>query len=224
MQKRYHVTLEGLNPLLMHRDNLAYSEKIGAWQKAPENKGASVAGDDRSPPWTWIGYLYHDGTHIGVDADNIMTMLREGGAKVVKKGRETYKKNTQSGILSEQSLWKIDVGNGEIPLQPFRELIGELDFAQHLLTAEKYGIELLIKRARIGQAKHIRVRPYFRGWSLSGSLTVLDEELSGITKKVLSTILKQAGALCGLCDWRPSSPKSPGTFGTFRPIIKAIRG
>jgi len=63
--EQYQVTLKGLTPLLMHSDNLAFSERVTAWQKAPENKANSKAGDDRSPAWTWIGYLYHDGKHVG---------------------------------------------------------------------------------------------------------------------------------------------------------------
>ena len=77
--EQYQVTLKGLTPLLMHSDNLAFSERVQAWQKAPENKANSKAGDDRSPAWTWIGYLYHDGKHVGIPADNLMTMLREAG-------------------------------------------------------------------------------------------------------------------------------------------------
>ena len=96
---QYKITLEGLTPLLMHNDNLNFSEKVKEWQTAPENKALSVAGDDRSPAWSWIGYLYHDGKTVGVNSDNIMTMLREGGSKVkTGKGKETYKKQTQSRI------------------------------------------------------------------------------------------------------------------------------
>lgn len=55
-----------------------------------------------------------------------------------------------------------------------------------------------------------------------GSLTVLDEELTGITQDILTTILNQAGALCGLGDWRPSSPIACGTFGKFAPTIQKV--
>ena len=90
--KQYKVTLNGLTPLLMHNDNLSFSEKLTQWRKAPENKELSRVADDRSPAWTWIGYLYHDGKNIGINSDNIMTMLREGGSKVINRGKETYKK------------------------------------------------------------------------------------------------------------------------------------
>jgi hypothetical protein len=219
--EQYQITLEGLTPLLMHNDNLAFNEKIQAWQKDPENKANSVAGDDRSPAWTWIGYLYHDGKNLGVSSDNIMTMLREGGSKIIAKGKETYKKQTQSGLMLDQQQFDILVNGNTIPISDIRPLIGEMDFSKHVETAEALGFELLVKRAKIVKAKHVRVRPLFRAWALSGSLTVLDSELTGLTEEVLRKVLNQAGALCGLCDWRPSSRMS-GTFGKFMPIVKRI--
>lgn len=220
--KQYQIILEGLSPLLMHNDNLAFTEKIQAWRRDPANKEHSVSGDDRTPPWTWIGYTYHDGHNIGIAADNIMTMLREGGSKVLSgKGKETYKKQTQSGIMLDQQQFEITINDNPIKVKDIKHLIGDLDFNHHLDTAESKGFELLVKRAKIGRAKHVRVRPMFREWIATGSLTILDEELSGLSQSILQTILNQAGALCGLCDWRPSSPSS-GTFGRFKPHIKLI--
>ncbi|MCX7934978.1 MAG: hypothetical protein N3A66_06935, partial [Planctomycetota bacterium] len=63
--KQYRVRLTGLSPLLMHQDNLAFSEKVKQWQRDPANRELSMPGDDRSPAWTWLGYVYHDGRHIG---------------------------------------------------------------------------------------------------------------------------------------------------------------
>jgi len=221
--KQYNITLEGLSPLLMHNDNLAFNEKIKAWQKDPENKAHTIAGDDRTPPWTWIGYLYHDGKHIGMAGDNIMTMLREGGVKVkTGNGKETYKKQTQSGIILDQQQFQLFANGGQpVAIDKIKPLIGNLKFSDHIEVAESLGFELLIKRAKVGRSKHIRVRPLFREWVLQGSLTVLDPELTGLTKETLTTIFNQAGALCGIGDWRPSSPSS-GVFGKFKPEIVPV--
>ena len=215
---RYTVTLKGLTPLLMHADNLAFSEKVKAWQKDPQNKELSHAGDDRCPAWVWLGYLYHDTQHVGLPADNLMTMLREGGSKVINRGKETYKKQTQAGIVIDAQQWALEVPN-KITVKPFNDLFKTNDFLVHLTAAESAGFELLVKRAKIGAAKHVRVRPLFRTWSATGTLTVIDSELSGITKPVLQKILDVAGSLCGLGDWRPSSPKSSGTFGRFEAVL-----
>lgn len=222
---RYMVTLTGLTPLIMHADNIQFSEKISAWQKDPANKELSVAGDDRSPAWTWLGYVYHDGKVLGMPSDNLMTMLREGGCKVKVRGQETYKKQTQAGIVIDSMRWDLTLGDKgtTVPISPFNALIGNNDFNAHLEMAEKYGFELFVKRAKIGTSKHVRVRPLFRNWTIKGSLTVLDEDQSGLTKEIMTVILKQAGALVGLGDWRPSSAKSSGSYGKFSPEIKKMK-
>ena len=222
--QRYQVTLEGVTPLLMHSDNLAFGEKLSAWRKDPVNREASAAGDDRSPPWTWLGYAYHDSKVLGLPSDNLMTMLREGGAKVkTGKGAETYKKQTQSGILIDAQQWDLLVGGKPVDYKSlFNALNGETDFAAHLAATEKLGFELLVKRAKVGQAKHVRVRPLFRDWTAMGTLTVLDEQQSGLTKELLGTILNQSGALVGLGDWRPSSPRASGSYGKFSATLKKM--
>ena len=55
MATRYSVTLVGETPLLMHQDNLAWEDAMMQWRKDPANKKVSVAGDDRSPAFRWIG-------------------------------------------------------------------------------------------------------------------------------------------------------------------------
>ena len=101
--RRYSVTITGKSPLLMHWDNITWAEAIKRWREVPENKEYKVAGDDRSPPWTWIGALYHDGTSIAMPSDNLMRVCMEGGAPsvLVPGGRsgKTFKAQTQSGML-----------------------------------------------------------------------------------------------------------------------------
>lgn len=219
--KRYSIVITGETPLIMHQDNISFSEKVTAWAKDPANKGNSVAGDDRTPAWTWIGYTYHDGKELGMPSDNLMTMLREGGAKLNKKGKETFKKQTQSGIMLDQQQFQLLIGGKPVPVASLRDLIGNNTFTDHIDAAEKLGFELLVKRAAVGRAKHVRVRPMFRDWTLVGSLTVLDEEMSGLTKPIIEQILTLSGAMCGLGDWRPSSGSS-GTFGRFTATVKEM--
>ena len=220
--KSYRVTLTGVTPLLMHRDNLTFSEQIKEWQKLPENEELSQNGDDRSPAWTWIGCLYHENGFIGLDSDNIMTMLREGGTKVrTGKKQETYKRQTQSGLIVNDICSDFFVNGKKIPTDEIFNLIGENDFARHLKVVEDLGFELLVKRARIGRAKHVRVRPMFRNWSSVVMISVVDEDVSGIKQEVLKKIIDTAGGQCGLCDWRPSS-STPGSFGKFSAEIEAI--
>lgn len=219
---QYNVTINGLSPLLMHQDNIIWSEKVKRWTKDPANKSNSTAGDDRTPSWTWLGYIYHDGRNVGVPSDNLMTMLREGGAKVkvANSSKETYKKHTQAGIIIDAQQWDLLIDGHSVPIDKIAALVNEPEFIRHVEVIEEHGFELLVKRAKVGQSKHVRVRPFFRNWQLTGSLTVLDPERTGLTKGVLQMVLDQAGALCGLGDWRPSSPQSSGRFGRFEAFIQ----
>jgi hypothetical protein len=220
--ERYTITLTGISDLLMHADSLPGRAIVKAWQKDPENKALSVAGDDRSPAWTWMTYLYRDSGCIEIPSDNLMTMFREGGAKVPTGNRGgSFKSQSQSGILVDQSAWPLVLANGRminyaVDLAYLAEVT---DYAEHEAAAKLLGFELFAKPAKMGQAKHVRVRARFAaGWQVSGTVTVTDP---AITPEVLTSILEFAGKYCGLCDWRPSS-KTPGIFGRFESRIEKL--
>ena len=219
--ERYQVTLTGATPLLMHRDNIKWGERCNKWQKDPANKKSSIAGDDRSPAWTWIGYLYEENRkRVVIDSDNLMSMLRDGGTKTpAPRGKGSMKAATQSGILVNEIGWPLLVNGKEIPFAPILSLADELDFEKHEGAAADLGFELFVKRARIGQAKHVRVRPRFENWTASGTITVSDPML---TEEMLRTIFSFAGRYAGIGDWRPGSPSKPGQFGTFTAEIMRI--
>ena len=220
--RTYRVTLTGASPLLMHGCNIKAGEEVRRWSKDPMNKKVSVAGDDRSPGWTWIGYCYHDGKQLTIDADNLMTMLRDGGSKCpAVTGKGSMKRQTQSGIMVNEIGWPLLVNGAPIPWAPIEALKTCDDFEEHESAVEKMGFTLFCKRATVGMAKHVRVRPRFNEWAATGTLTVLDEQ---ITTDMLKMILKHAGFYCGLCDWRPGSPKCPGQFGRFEAEVDAVKG
>lgn len=205
--------------MLLHHDNLDFGERVKAWQKDPANRNKSVAGDDRSPAWTWIGCLYHDADKLVIPADNLMTVIREGAKRVSTGKRGTFKSQSQSGILINEESWPLFVNGKTVAWNEVTTLGAEESFDKHQKFAIAHGFELFVKRAKIGQAKHVRVRPRFQNWSCTGSVTILDD---AITKPLLQTILDQAGRFAGLGDWRPSSPKSPGPFGTFTATVEEM--
>lgn len=220
--KRYGIRLVGVSPLIMHKDNFQFTELINKWRSDPENKKISTAGDDRSPAWTWIGYLYSDQGVIGISSDNIMTMLREAGAKLYTgKGKETFKRQTQYGLVVDQMQLPLLINGKEISTDWVDKLVGEKDFSKHEKAVEEHGFELFAKRAVVGHAKHVRVRPRFQQWEATGTVTVFDEEESGLTQEVLTKILTIGGLRCGLCDWRPSSG-SAGSYGKFEVEVSLL--
>ena len=133
------------------------------------------------------------------------------------KGNKTFKAQTQSGILYDEPYWPLTISGKEVLVKDLMKLNKQKDFDIHKKVAEDHGFRLLVKRAKIGTRKHVRVRPEFQNWMIRGTLTITDEQ---ITKKVLQEFFDMAGKYKGLGDWRPSSPKAPGSFGMFTAEVK----
>jgi hypothetical protein len=127
---------------------------------------------------------------------------------------------TQSGIMVDEIGWPLLVGGKPVSWEAIKALADEDSFDAHVQAVEKMGFSLFAKRARVGTSKHVRVRPRFDEWACTGTLTVLDDQ---ITTGVLETILRHAGFYVGLCDWRPGSPGAPGQFGRFSVEVKEVK-
>lgn len=211
-EQRYEFTLTGLAPMIMHWDNIEWADQMADERSRikSEDKANFKAGDDRCPPHTWKGYTYNDGTHICLPNDNLRTCIMRGAAKIELKGKETFKKLSQSGILFDDLYIDLFIDGKQIPFKDVEAIDGP--FKTHADAVKDLGFKLLVKRAAVGQSKHVRVRPLFENWTLKGSFLVVEEQ---ITNKVLKEIWQKAGLQVGLCDWRPGSPRSPGPYGRF---------
>jgi hypothetical protein len=220
--KIYKIELTGKTPLLMHADNIEWSDQMDDWKADPGSKKSSKAGDDRTPAWRWLGAVYHDGQHIAIPSDNIMKCAMEGGALVPVpggKGNKTFKAQTQSGMQVGEPYWKLLCDEQMIPMGPINELMQEDDFKVHRETAAKLGFNLFLKRAKINSAKHVRVRPRFDNWSCAGTINVWDDK---ITERVLQDIWTYGGQYKGLGDWRPGG-KTPGPWGMFSAKVMRVQ-
>ena len=219
--RTYEVTITGKTPLLMHFDNIEWADQMDAWKDSAENQKGSKKGDDRSPAWRWLRCLYHDGHQLVIPSDNIAVCMREGGAMVPVPGGKsgkTFKSQSQSGMMSIEPEWPLLIDGKPVAAEKILALSKENDFAKHKAVCEKFGFMLFVKRAKIGQAKHVRVRPRFDRWEIRGTIAVTDEQ---ITEKVLNQILEYSGKYKGLCDWRPGAPK-PGPHGMFSATVKQV--
>ena len=207
-------TLKGITPLLMHADDVEAASTVKEWQTAPANKNLSVPGDDRSPPWTWQTYMYRDeGGMVAMPADNVMVALRQAGAKMTLKRQTTFKAITQSGLLITDDTLNFTNGGKQISAADFVAM-RDNSFSEQKKAAASAGFDLLVKRAKVGANKHVRVRPMFRSWVVSGAIQVLAPE---ITFENLQMLFDLAGDV-GLCDWRPGC-KTPGRFGMFEATV-----
>ena len=216
--RTYNITLTGKTPLLMHSDNIDWADFLDAWLREPENKANSKAGDDRTPPWRWLGSVYHDGLVVALPQANIMRAIMEGGAGVpTGKGKQTFKSWTQSGMMSVEPAWPIEVNGSTISWSDIEAMKDLPTFMAHKQRAPELQFHLFVKRAKVGMSKHVRVRPQFdAGWQAHGTLAVWDDK---IDERALERILEHAGRYKGLGDWRPGG-KTPGPYGTFEATIQ----
>jgi len=218
--RTYEVEITGKTSLILHNDSIDWADFMEAWKNDPDNKKTSKAGDDRSPAMRWIGCCYSDDKELVIPAPNIMKCIMEGAAMVPLPGGKngkTFKSNTQSGMSCIEADWPLFINGSTIAWSEIIALKDEKDFSLHQEAAKKLGFMLLLKRAKIGQNKHIRVRPLFPiGWKIKGHFAVWDDQ---ITQDSLNTILNYTETYKGLGDWRPSSPKSPGPHGQFEAKI-----
>jgi hypothetical protein len=219
--KQYEIEIVGDTPLLMHQDNIEWSDMMDEWKADAANKKISKAGDDRSPAFRWIGSTYHDDNVVAMPSDNLMRCIMEGGSMVPvpgAKGNKTFKSQTQSGMMVAEPFWPLTIDGKTVPMSEIRLLMQVKDFAAHRAKALELGFKLHVKRAKIGAAKHIRVRPCFDRWTLRGTINVWDEQ---ITDRVLTEVLTLAGRYKGLGDWRPGS-KTPGSWGMFKATVRSL--
>lgn len=212
--RKAKFTIKGITPLLMHADNVEAASTLEVWRKDKANKNKSVKGDDRSPAWTWQTYLYIDEDgNIAMPADNVMVAIRQAGTQIILKGQKTFKEITQSGLFIPRDNLHFANAGRQIPVAAFVQN-READFADHKKMAAEAGFDLLVKRAKVGTNKHVRVRPIFRSWEVAGEIQMLAEE---ITLDRLKELFDIAGSV-GLCDWRPGC-KTPGTYGQFEATV-----
>lgn len=219
--KKVRVEITGTTPLLMHADNIDFADEMDAWKNNPKNKGASKAGDDRTPPWRWIGCLNYDNPTgvVTIPSEYIMRSIMGGAAEVpTGKGKKTFKAQSQSGLLCEDFHWPLLIGGKTISMADIKTCRDLETFKENVSVAEMLGFSLFTKRAKIGASKHIRVRPRFDNWAISGQIMIIDKE---ITMDKLQVILDISGRLKGLGDWRPGAP-TPGPFGMFTAKVSAV--
>lgn len=211
--KRYRFVITGRTPLIMHADSIDWADKMEAWKNDAKNKQDSRAGDDRTPAFRWTGCLYMDEKHVVIPSDYITRMLMGAAARVpIPGGRngKTFKQGAMSGMMVEEPHIALLVGDGKqpIPREKIDALLTEKDFDKHRSAASKLGFNLFVKRAKIGQSKHIRVRPKFDKWGCTGHITVWDDKLAQALPEIAEIAMREIG----LGDWRPSA-STPGPYG-----------
>lgn len=213
----FEFELTGITPLLMHADDVEAADELEAWRKDQANKNKSKPGDDRSPPWSWTMYLHTDGEHVSMPQELIAAALMKAAANFSKKGQKTFKADTMSAVAILDEHCELHTPRGRVSVATINKL-SSLDFSEQAKKVQELGFRLFVKRAKVGQSKHVRVRARFDHWVVRGTIDVDTDEIAA---PIFERIFEYAGNKCGLGDWRPSAPKSPGPFGRFKVKLKA---
>ena len=216
--RKIKIDFTGTMPLLMHASNVLAEDEVRDFRKDPDNKGAK--GDDRHPAWTWQTYLYSDGEHIVIPADNICKSLMGAGAQYKIPGsKKTFKALSQSGIIPDTPTFKLLIKGKPVPMADI-EQHRDQPFPQQLELARALGFDLDVRRLKVGTSKHVRVRPLFSaGWTCSGSFSIIDDALDDA---MLNSLFSMAGQRYGIGDSRPGGP-TPGQYGTYQAVISAAK-
>lgn len=217
----FQFVLTGQTPLIMHADNVEASDRLRAWRKNPANKALSVAGDDRSPPWTWTTYLYISQGEIVMPQENIMAAISNAGSEVRSTGRKSFKALSQSGLVITTDFCPFKTRGKAVDVAWIKSLVGDRDatFEDHKKAVLDHDFELLVKRVNMGMSKNVRVRPIFHEWEVRGEIQAIDPQ---VTPEIIQQLFALAGTRAGLGDWRPGTPRRPGPYGTFSTKLSRV--
>ena len=214
-------TLTGLSPLLMHADDVLMADELSHARKTMP-KGQKAAGDDRSPAWSWHTYCYHEGDELVWPSENLMVSLRSAAATVIYSKMKSFKELSQSGLVIPTEALGFATRKGPVSwpmIQAWRDNDTPFMEQSKLFTKADPDCTLFVKRAKVGTAKHVRVRPRFENWTVSGRIIITNSE---ITYERLCEFFEIAGDRVGLGDWRPSS-KTPGPYGRFKAELRKAK-
>lgn len=230
VDRRFDITLTGTMPLLMHWDNPESELSEDRLAYAAAHRGDHAKGDDRSPAWTWFYYVSFDAhpngkNEVGIPWEYIVRILGDAGAQMKgAKANSTLKREAVASVMpivDEHLCYPLRLGSKKRTLtyEQLKPMVGVKEFRSHVEFARKNDFNLLVKRAAVGQSRHVRVRPQFPVWQVTIPVTLLaSTQLSGDS---FGQLWKHAERL-GIGDWRPSAPKSPGIYGTFKAEIQEV--
>lgn len=199
------IKVTGRTELLMHNSRLvnpmepATKELAAAWAVYKRDKTDEAF--EELCKAEFLGSLYHD-ERLGpyYPTDNLHSCLKAAGAKIVKKGRTTFKNIVATALLpGDTDINPLSYAAPARGQQAPRERDG--------LWASSFYRD--IRPARVGSSTVMRTRPKFTNWAFEVPFE-LDTELLDIPD--LERILNVAGKIVGLGDWRPAKGGRRGRF------------
>jgi len=222
--ENYEFTLQGRMPILMHSEDIEGADRVKAWRRDPLHKNTD-RGDDRHPAWTWVTYLYIDSKTglISIPQTSLIKMLVEAGKSFKMPGsRKTLKGAVAALVQFNLINYPLTFdGDKQVNYEALLPIADMEKFDKQAEEVRKLGFTIDMRRVTVGTNKHIRCRPHFHNWSITGRIRV-DNTDGTIDKTTVEELFNFAGRFQGLCDYRPSA-RNPGPFGTFDATVKRVK-
>lgn len=180
--KELKTTWTGIRPLILHNGRLAdpLDDFSRALKEVSSKRKKTDADYEQMARLEFEGGLYFD-TKAGpyMPSDCIEACI-QAGAKKSRIG-----KDVAAVVFVQDEIVKIDYDGPRTVDSMWKE-------------RERF---VLRKACKVAQAKVMRTRPMIpTGWSITFTLEY-DESI--VNSAALTRAMVDAGALCGLCDWRP---------------------
>ena len=196
MHKTMKVTIEGSAPLILHNGNLANPlAPIPKLMKSFSSKRSKTDEDFQvMSQLEWVGGLYtvDDISDLEIVQNQVVLKKTSSicipgdvleGVLVTAAKKHKLGNQAKAGMMVDQD-WILDFP----------------DKKKHLsdLMADQNYVD--IRKVRVQQNSVMRTRPIFREWSLDFEIKYLPDV---IDPNRITDILNTAGAIVGLCEYRP---------------------
>jgi hypothetical protein len=177
--KQIVFAIKGTTPLIMHNERLANPfDDLTKEIKAITGKRKKTEDDlHEMARLEWLGGLYHEDGKIIVPGYNVLAAIRDGG-KLHKLGTAVKR-----AVLVQEDRLELAYDGPTTPAELFKD---------------KNFVD--VRSVKVGAARIMRCRPIFKSWGLCFTL-LFDESV--IQLDSIKRIVADAGALCGLGDYRP---------------------
>jgi len=215
------ITLTGASPILFRRCYPEFDEgceDLTAWMRDPANKELVALNDDRFPSWRWQAALGRGSTRVGMLSFFLCVAFGNAAKKFKQPDGRSYRNTVKACLVPNTEWFDFTFGPDHDRVLTTEELqqIRDLSYHDQSAWVRQKGFALSSRRFR----DVCRVRVRFDDWQVTGTFSNVYPERLPVD--VLQQIVDDAGKFEGLLDWRPGSPQSPGTYGTFTGSITVL--
>lgn len=217
----YKVKITGESPLLIN-DNSVTKKGLVDWRNQHKKEleehlmKNNLVFDDRVPPFAWY-YCFYMPT---ADCDEVVVPYYVLEAALRSASKILYRKrivpfDTFKKFYFTMPYYPVLVNGTTLKLNKLYN--PNLSYEDQKKLASGFGIELFEANLSFRGGIGVRVRPRIKNWEINFGVSArlnLENDSTNIDDLMVK-LFEVAGSQCGICDWRPSSPRKKGVHGVF---------